>query len=77
MQNGYQEALNEAERLREEVKILREEQDGKKEARKKQEAALKEAKAQQTTLKQRNQVLEAELTVSLPFKPVLFFFRTF
>jgi len=63
MQNGYREALNEAERLRDEVKTLREEQDGKKEARKKQEVAFKEAKAQQTTLKQRNHVLETEITV--------------
>ena len=64
MQNGYKEALNEAERLREEVKTLRDEQDGRKDARKKQDAALKEARSQQTTLKQKNQFLEAEVTVS-------------
>ena len=62
-ENGYEEAVAEMERLREEVKSLREEQGSKKEEKKKQEAALKESKSRQASLAQKNQALEAEVEV--------------
>ena len=65
MHSGYENALSEADRLREEVKGLREDQEARKEIKKKQEVSLKEAKAKQTLLTQQNKVLEVELEASI------------
>uniref|UniRef100_H2ZKX1 Uncharacterized protein n=1 Tax=Ciona savignyi TaxID=51511 RepID=H2ZKX1_CIOSA len=57
----YKDVVSECERLKEELKSLRDEHAERKDAQKKSEIALKEAKAKQTILTQRNQSLIEEI----------------